>query len=476
MRELRLAGVKVILCGALVVLGGFNASAQNAKDCPVYPLGVDQPGEEIVGTDCYYGHDEPTVVFYSTLPNSASNVTWRIILPTEKTADATNTYNSNTPNPTQTYQLYLHHQFYLVLCNPDGVGGSTPSAPVACTPNSDTNIGTGPGTVGSSILELKFIPPGEPSGGFNCSNQTTTRWCAIAQIQIDNGCAGSPHFNEAYITLNGRPPQPVYQGGPPAVPAPANVFLMNQGDTIRVTLADTANGLLISIVDETTHTAGFLLTNAANGFQSPNAQTCTAAPFTYRPLWNTATSNPAHGYTPFNSFLNVAWGPEIGHSEVNDGKDANTCSTTTNTPSGTWCFPNNNDNSKPPKAIGDGDVDGASFQAANWPPSATGPGSAVQVISSIGTGFGPVTSGQLYPQLRFVAGAGQGIPDAQNAAFYPYFSVVQPPGNVGGQGCALVLGNFAQGSNNSLNDFGKLAQYGLPNLGAVKTRVTDCGF
>jgi hypothetical protein len=457
MRALRLAGMKVILCGVLVALGGFKASAQEAQGCPIYPPAQDQPGDEIVGTDCYYGHDEPIVAFYSALPNSASNVTWRIILPTEKTADATNTYNSNTPNPTQTYQLYAHHQFYLVLCDPDGVGGSTPSPQRACTPNSDANASN----VGSALLELKFIPPGEPTsqpfGGFNCSNRTTTQWCAIAQIQINNGCPGSPAFNEAWITLNGRPPQPVY--GFPQQAAPANIFLMNQGDTIRVTLADTANGLLISIVDETTHTAGFVLTNAANGFQSPNAQTCVAAPFTYRPLWNTATSSPAHGYTPFSNYLNVAWGPEIGHAEASSSPGASGCATTTNTPSGTYCFGQ------------DGDVDGSSFQAAAWPPGANGPGSAVQITSSIGTGVGPVTSGQLYTQLLFSAGSGSGASDAANAGFYPYYSLVQPPGSVGGQGCALVLGNFAQGSNNSLNDFGKGAQYGSPaGVGPLRNR------
>jgi hypothetical protein len=467
MGALRLAGVMAILCGALVASGGFKASAQDssdssAQDCPVRPPSQDPDngGAEIVGTDCYIGHDEPIVVFYSSLPNSASNVTWRIILPTEQTATA-NTYNSNTPNPAQTYQLYAHHQFYLVLCNPDGNGASSPSAQSPCTPNSDTNAST----AGSSLLELKFIPPGEPTsqpfGGFNCSNRTTTQWCAIAQIQINNGCPGSPDVNEAWITVNGRPPGPVFQGSLPA--APSTIFLMNQGDTIRVTLADTPNGLLISIVDETTHTAGFLITNAANGFQSRNSLTCAVNPFTYRPLWNTATSNPVHGYTPFNSYINVAWGPEIGHAESSSSPGASGCATTTNTPSGTYSYGQ------------DSDVDGASFQGANWPPSATGPGSAVQIISPIGTGFGPVTSGQLYTQLLFAASSGTGAADAAAAGFYPYYSLLQPPGSAAGQGCALVLGNFASGSN-VLNNFGQLGQYETipgstpPGVGPVRNR------
>jgi len=173
-----------------------------------------------------------------------------MVLPTEKPADATNTYNSNTPNPTQTYQDYAHFQFYLVLCDPNS---STQSVQVACTPNSDSNSQS----AGASLLELKFIPPGEPTNapfsGYNCSNRTTTQWCAIAQIQINTAMCGVP-LNEAWITTNGQPPQPVFTF--PQTPAGSNTLLMNQGDRIRVILTDSANGLLIVVIDETTHTTG----------------------------------------------------------------------------------------------------------------------------------------------------------------------------------------------------------------------------
>ena len=78
-RALRLAGVKAILCGVFLLLASFAASAQS-EDCPVYPPLHDQPDSEIVGTDCYIGHDEPIVSFYSNARGSASNMTWEMVL------------------------------------------------------------------------------------------------------------------------------------------------------------------------------------------------------------------------------------------------------------------------------------------------------------------------------------------------------------------------------------------------------------
>src|SRR5262249_6092411 len=149
-RMLLLDAMKAIRCGVFVVLAGFAlmalaGSAANAQDYPLCPADIanayppvsDTPYSVIEvteGTYCYIGHDEPIVSFYSTVPGSASNITWEMVLPVEKLANNPNTYNSNTPAPAQTYQNYAHFQFYLVLCDPNS---STQNVQVACTPNSD---------------------------------------------------------------------------------------------------------------------------------------------------------------------------------------------------------------------------------------------------------------------------------------------------------------------------------------------------
>jgi hypothetical protein len=210
---------------------------------------------------CYIGHDEPAVQFYSTVPGSGSNMTWELILPTEGT--------------TPTFENYIHFQLDLALCDPN----STNQARVgACTPNSDTNIASGANSSGAALLELKFIPPGEPNQGsgvgLSCSNITTSKWCAVMQVQVETPCPqGNPAaMNEAWITTNGKPPGPVFAMNSSGTFNPAgagpNTFTMNPGDRIRVVLTDTASGLLAVVVDETTHTTGYALASSTLGFSS----------------------------------------------------------------------------------------------------------------------------------------------------------------------------------------------------------------
>src|SRR5262249_23145617 len=160
----------------------------------------------------------------------------------------------------------------------------------------------------------------------------------------------------------------------------------------------------------------------------------------------TACGGVARGYTPFGAFgayLNVGWAPEIGHSEASGSPGASQCVTTTSVPTtGTWCFTLTNS--------GDSDFDGPTYNPNSWPPGTNGPASAMQITSPTGTGFAPTSSNQLYTHMRFTAGSGGGATDANGAPFYPYYSFLQPAGSPPGQGCSLVLGNFAQGSNNSV--------------------------
>jgi hypothetical protein len=408
---------------------------------------------------CYIGHDEPAVNFYSTVPGSGSNMTWELILPTEGT--------------TPTFETYIHFQLTLALCDPNSTNANRTGP---CTPNSDTNIQS---TAGAALLELKFIPPGEPnqgsSVGLSCSAISNSRWCAVAQVQVESTCAvANPAvLNEAWITTNGRPPQPVYAGNfSPTAPG-ANTFLMNPGDRIRVSLADTPNGLLIVIIDETTHTTGYVTVSSANGFQSltppsatgsNTAPNCQTVPFTFRPLWNTASTANIIPWALAN--INVQFALETGHFEIQDSDgDDSGCTSTTNPVVNNACFGT------------DGDFDGQPYQSGSWPPA--GGGKSVQIISASGTGIGPASSNQLYPQLQFettfraTLGSNGSMASligttvgANTSFFYPYYSQMGP-GFTAGIACSLVIGNYASGGANVTSDFNKQAQYdgGASNSG-----------
>jgi hypothetical protein len=246
----------VALCAALSLSLGFStpaAAQQEVVPCPnINWYGVDStdPYFWSDGAWCYIGHDEPAVSFFSSTPGSASNMTWRLVLPTEGT--------------TPTFEDYIHFQVTMALCDPNSTNQNRVGP---CTPNSDANLAkVVSGGVcsancntysGAAFLELKFIPPGEPlpstGFGYSCTNLSTTKWCALAQVQVESPCAqANPAVvNIGFITIDGNPPQPVYLN----FPTPGNnTFFMDPGDTIRVVLTDSVNGLLIVVVDETTHT------------------------------------------------------------------------------------------------------------------------------------------------------------------------------------------------------------------------------
>jgi hypothetical protein len=443
-----------LLCAALCLSLGFStpaAAQEEVVPCPnINWYGADSQTLYFWRDNlwCYIGHDEPAVQFYSSTPGSASNMTWRLVLPTEGT--------------TPTFEDYIHFQVTMALCDPNSTAQNRVGA---CTPNSDSNIASGPNYSGAAFLEMKFIPPGEPLPsvfGYSCTNISTTKWCAIAQVQVESPCAqANPAVvNIGFITIDGNPPQPVYSN----FPTPGNnTFFMDPGDTIRVVLTDSANGLLIVVVDETTHTQGSILLSSQNGFMSltppspapsPN---CTAVPFNFRPLWNTATPDHIVPWALPNA--NVQFALETGHFEIqnSDGDDPFPCGTpTTNPVISSACF------------VTDNDFDGQPYQAGSWPPT-TG-GHSVQISSISGTGIGPSTSHQLYPQLQFETSfratlgsigtmaslIGKHVGNNTNF-FYPYYTQLKP-GLTSSITCELVIGNYVSGSNVA-NNFGQQGQY-----------------
>jgi hypothetical protein len=145
------------------------------------------------------------------------------------------------------------------------------------------------------------------------------------QVQVETNCSPFDYaMNEAWVTIDGNPPQPVFVGinGPPT--ALANTFLMNPGDRIQVVLKDTPDGLTARVIDKTNDTVGYATASSKFGFNSvtPLFMGCNSVPWSFRPLWNTATAptstSPGHTVPWALAILNVGFGLETGHFEIKD--------------------------------------------------------------------------------------------------------------------------------------------------------------
>lgn len=241
---------KYLLCMSLVVGVPFIAQparADLAPDCnglsfdgsqsSAYELRIQVPGcLDPIDRDeynlPYIGHDEPSMIFYSDKPHSASNLRWEFVLPKE-----------HAPPATQSFQNFTAFWFGLPLCDPN----SKPLGP--CTPASDSND---PNVAGAAVLELQFYPPGKDRNAdlFSCS---IDQWCAAVAIFSFNENNTEP-FNFAWIQTDGVPAgYPGPSGRTLASFTPnAKTLLLEQGDRIRVTLTDTPDGLLSVVEDLTT--------------------------------------------------------------------------------------------------------------------------------------------------------------------------------------------------------------------------------
>jgi hypothetical protein len=154
-----------------------------------------------------YGHDEPGIQFYSTLPGSGGNVSWNVTLPVSR-------------GPTENQSdLYSAIWFGLTLAVPDNAW------------------------MNQCFLELQFYPDSSwyAPGPTNPNATVYGNWVGAAvawQIEAQNGLEDPCYYAPLY--LNGTP-------GP--------AFLnMSQGDRISVVMTGWAgdpNGESIAIVDQT---------------------------------------------------------------------------------------------------------------------------------------------------------------------------------------------------------------------------------
>jgi hypothetical protein len=292
----------------------------------------------------YSGHDEPSLLFFSSVPGSGNSMVYLVQLPKEP------------PTPPKqdgtggTYNFQLHFAFWLgmVLCDDQSApnpGGSQLAGPnIPCTPDSDTNIfdGTDPSASdyigkhpGSAFMELQFYPPGGLFIGCDL-----VRWCSAVNMfsvnrnsnsgQSQNvACQEAAEFgqseyqNLALITKNGVPdgsPSPLLFNTNPIM-LTANTLLYNPGDVLRIVLQDTPNGLQISITDLTSGESGSMTTSAKNGFAQvlfdPNGTDCDPSthnlPADFHPMYATSSEHTRlpwgqHTYT-------ISLADEIGHFE-----------------------------------------------------------------------------------------------------------------------------------------------------------------
>jgi hypothetical protein len=515
--SLLVAGATLAAANTPHTAGAASAGPHAAINCEYSSLcaEVGNPAE-VFGPE-YVGHDEPSAVFYSNTPGSGNHMTYSMRLPHDPSAD-----NPNTPG--KSYQFQLNGAIWLgmALCATQ----SYPEQVSTCTPDSDSNIvdpAVSPNHPGTAFMELQFYPPGwvpwptwqVAVGASACD---PTRWCAamnifslaedpVAGTALNPTCAartGLEYVNYAFISKNGRteaPPNPVQSTTATFTPDPNNDLFMNSGDSLKVSLRDTPNGLQAVINDQTTGQKGSMTASAANGFgqvqYDPTGTSCVNLPYNFHPMYSTSSEQTrviwaAHTY-------NISFTSEIGHFENCNGPNPipatpfglDASGSPVTCPAGNtegfgdhvsptdgdddFCFPGTEALRIHINGCTDTNVgfDSLGYQPV-WPDGNTALHPEPILFTSPRTGPGDSAN---YSRVAFEAdlpriefstcnrstGAGctlipttdKGTP----AAFYPFFSAFQHGvrGVPGGGRCMWGFGNDLPGAT---TDFGRNAQYG----------------
>ena len=250
---------------------------------------------------------------------------------------------------TWNFQLRPAFWFGMAMCDDQGnpnPGGAPGRPNIPCAPDSDSNIFDSPDPAapdyignhpGTAFMEMQFYPPGWFFSNIGAiDGDSATKWTAALNIDSfqgnDNtGAHNNPacrkvtndeYVNFAFIQTDGVP---FPKGSPsplgPFVSTNANTLRMNGGDELIVTIADTTDGLRVTISDLTTRQSGFMVASGANGFASvkwdPNGTNCDFATHNlahnFHPAYATSSEHTrvpgaAHSY-------NIAFSDEIGHFE-----------------------------------------------------------------------------------------------------------------------------------------------------------------
>lgn len=294
----------------------------------------------------YSGHDEPAIAFYSNLPGSGNSFTTVLTMPT----DPPTLPQQNGSGGTFNFQLHPVFWFSMLLCDTQ----SAPNFTDVCIPNTDANIFDNPDPnapdfighhPGTAFLELQFYPP----GGFSplCDLK---QWCVAMNVLSLNARArdtvtqqnnadciakvGLEPDNSAFLTTNGisqilatpfnADPNPLFNT------VPGEMFKMNPGDRVRVSIHDTPDGVKTEVQDLTTGITGSMTASIANGFVQVNfvpdpnpahpSVTCTGTPYAFHPQYLTSSERTRTVWTAHS--MNVGFSDEIGHYELCNAVDS----------------------------------------------------------------------------------------------------------------------------------------------------------
>ena len=337
---------RVICTCGLLLMFAVSSLGQTGSSFRQQALSCDDPtgilcaeAYDFVGYNgAYTGHDEPSVLFYSSSPGAGNTMVYLMQLP----KDPPTLPNQSGTGGTFNFQLHPAFWVGMAMCDDQSApnpGGSSVGANVPCTPDSDRNIFNGnvssasdyiglhPGT---AFMEMQFYPP-----GWVTSCDTTNRWCSALTIDSlsenmntglgnNSACGGAVEYvNFAFITKSGvpgGPPSPLLQNSS-TFTTTADTLFYNPGDVLRIVLQDTAHGLKITITDLTSGESGSMTASAANGFAGilydPNGHNCKPSthnvPTDFHPMYSTSSEQTrvpwaAHSY-------NIAFSDEIGHFE-----------------------------------------------------------------------------------------------------------------------------------------------------------------
>ncbi|MGA3153777.1 MAG: hypothetical protein ACLPN6_14420 [Streptosporangiaceae bacterium] len=503
-------------------------------------------GNRFIDNGWYVGHDEPSVKFISSAPDSGNTMTYLMRVPTDPRRSPT-----ASGSVTDYGELSVAPWFGLPICDPE----SYPQNP--CKPDSDSNLGAinSPDDAGSAFLEVQLYPPGF-TPFVDSESCSTTRWCGALTID-------SLECTFGFATCNANCEEPVNFGflqtngvptGPPS-PQLADVstflpndktLLINQGDLLAVSITDPAAGLTATIRDLTTHQTGYMTASAANGFMNTSITNCDGTPFTFHAEYNTAKIGNRVPWAALEG--GVLMEQETGHSEAcgslanrdpfsetypngqsysdpdtydtcvggsegpgqagegpcnpstaicqnaeTQGTDGPQACPTDNAASGIlceyadgFCFPKGNrtvtingvataETSKLNFCFadryqnGDLDFDGIPYQTYTWPDGSRNTPTSTQYA-------GPFDAqGRPYPQVQFETdingsaylcntstGAGCTVPPI-SAKFYPFYSLSRVS-LARGSHLAACIWNFGNELPQTIENFGKDAQYGAPDL------------